>query len=483
MLVVLTTPTLPRDGLDLASQFTDKAQLFWVFTCDQPRSPSARIALADVDEVRLGRGDGFVVRSPDAGGAREMEILVPDRWMSGDHARLRRDLGRWMLDDRDSKNGTFVNGVKTRESALRDGDVVELGHSFFLYRAAMRTRADDPAVLRSQDLQVPDPGLATLHPGLAHELSSLVQVIPSPTSVVLLGESGTGKEVLARAIHRLSGRQGPFVAVNCGALPETLVESELYGYRKGAFSDAREDRPGLVRSAHMGTLFLDEIGDLPEPAQAAFLRVLQEREVVPVGTAQPIRVDFRLIAATHRDLAAEVCAKRFRADLFARLQGFALRLLPLRERREDLGLLLRELTMRLAGDRADRVAFTFQAARALFAQTWPGNVRELEKCLGAALALARSDTLGAEHLFGGRVGEPAAVGGRAAAAALAPAPVGKDDARRVRLLALLEEHEGNVAAVARELQTTRMQVHRLARRYQIAIEDYRPGRTDENGDG
>src|SRR5437588_230906 len=166
--------------------------------------------------------------------------------------------------------------------------------------------------------------------------------------VLLLGETGTGKELIARAVHDLSGRTGPFLAVNCGALPETLVESELFGYRKGAFSGAYEDRPGLVRSSDKGTLLLDEIGSLPLPAQAALLRVLQEEEVVPVGATRPLRVNLRVVAATHEDLGVLASQELFRADLLARLSGFTLDLPPVRERREDVGLFLTSLLRKLA---------------------------------------------------------------------------------------------------------------------------------------
>src|SRR5262249_41268985 len=158
-----------------------------------------------------------------------------------------------------------------------------------------------------------------------------------------------------------SGRPGEFVAVNCAALPQTLVESELFGYRKGAFSGAAEDRTGLIRSADRGTLFLDEIGDLSPPAQAVFLRVLQESEVLPVGATRPVKVDIRLLAATHRNLEALVAENRFRADLLARISGLTLSLPPLRERREDLGLIIGMLLRRHFSDRAEQVSLASEA--------------------------------------------------------------------------------------------------------------------------
>src|SRR5262249_27731601 len=162
----------------------------------------------------------------------------------------------------------------------------------------------------------------------------------TPLSVLLFGETGTGKEVLAGAIHRTSARTGAFVAANCGALPAALVESQLFGHVRGAFTGAVRDGPGFVRAADRGTLFLDEIGDLAPPAQAALLRVLEEYEVVPVGTTRAVHVDVRVIAATHRPLDQMAERGEFRQDLYARLAGFVQRIPPLRERREDLGLLV-----------------------------------------------------------------------------------------------------------------------------------------------
>src|SRR5207302_1217977 len=189
------------------------------------------------------------------------------------------------------------------------------------------------------------------------------------------GETGTGKEVIARAIHAASRRPGAFVAVNCGALAPNLVESELFGHKKGAFSGATEDHNGLVRAADKGTLLLDEIGDLPVPTQAALLRVLQQREVLPLGTTKPMPVDLRVVAASHRDLEAEVGAGRFREDLWSRLAGYTAQLPALRDRREDLGLLVAALLARLVQTRPIR--FTSEAGLALVQYDWPRNVREL----------------------------------------------------------------------------------------------------------
>lgn len=222
----------------------------------------------------------------------------------------------------------------------------------------------------------------------------LGQVAPARTTVLLQGESGTGKEVFARALHRLSGRTGPFVAVNCAAIPESLVESELFGHERGAFTGAVARTDGRFQQADTGTLLLDEVGELPLGMQAKLLRVLQESEIQRVGSAQSQRVDVRVVAATNRDLEAEVQAGRFRADLFYRLHVIAIELPPLRARGEDIPGLAMHFLRRFAGENGKPVsAITPDAMAALQAWTWPGNVRELENAMERAVVLARSELI------------------------------------------------------------------------------------------
>jgi transcriptional regulator with PAS, ATPase and Fis domain len=287
----------------------------------------------------------------------------------------------------------------------------------------------------------------------------------SRVQVLVRGESGTGKELIARAIHELSGRAGAFVAVNCAALTSTLLEAELFGYRKGAFTGAVEDRPGYIRSSDRGTLFLDEIGDLPLPAQAALLRVLQEEEVHPVGATRPTPIDLRVVAATHRDVAELAKQERFRPDLLARLDGGTVVLPPLRARREDLGLICASLLRKMAGDHAAGVSFKPEAARALLLFGWPTNVRQLEKCLAVALALKPAGgRIGVEHLKDDVIAAPKPV---------ATAPM-RDDDRRLRdeLTNYLREHKGNVTAVARAMGKARTQVQRWLRRFDIRPDSF-----------
>jgi transcriptional regulator with PAS, ATPase and Fis domain len=430
-------------------------------------APPARYSLADVDTVVIGRGGTRGALRNREGGVRQLVLRVPDRWMSSTHARLSKVFGRWMVEDAGSKNGTVLNGALEKRAVLSDGDLVELGHTFFLYRDAVPTEESEPVDTDASDLVAPAPGLATLLLPFSRAFSALTQVAASPVSIVLMGESGTGKEVIARAIHELSRRAGQFVAVNCGALPETLVETELFGYKKGAFSGAGEDRPGLVRAADRGTVFLDEIGDLPATSQAAFLRVLQEKEVTPVGATKPVPVDFRLVAATHRHLEHLVARGEFRADLFARISGFSVELPPLRERREDLGLLVGTLLRRHLPERCEQVTFSSEAARALFRYPWPLNIRELEKALSTAVVLAGNGPVEPSHL-------PTAVAAALKATPVTPSeveesgPLSEEDAKRKEeLLALLREHGGNISAVARVMGKARMQIQRWIKRYGI----------------
>jgi len=451
--------------------------LFSVFQCDRPLAPSGRLCLGDVESVEIGRSlEASALRVDQLSGGR-LALRLPDSWMSSSHAVLRRVLGSWVIEDAKSKNGTLVNGQLTERAEVVDGDLIELGHSFFFFRAALATPAKGPALVTADELREPAVGLATLVPSLAEEFEKLEAIAPSSVSVVIRGESGTGKEIVAAAIHQLSRRSGPFVAVNCGGLSKTLVESELFGYRKGAFSGADEDRMGLVRSADRGTLFLDEIGDLPPSAQAVLLRVLQQGEVVPVGATRPVKVDIRLLAATHRDLDALVDKDEFRADLLARISGLTVLLPSLRQRREDLGLLIRALLRREMPERATGVTFSSDAARSLLAYPWPLNIRELEKNLLTSALLAKSGPVELAHLSASvRPAEARKVWRR-----LGGIPEDREERRltesdrrrREEIRALLDKHAGNVTAVAHALGKRRTQVQRWIKRYRIEVKNFR----------
>jgi DNA-binding NtrC family response regulator len=432
-----------------------RAVLVAAFSCQRPYASPVVLDLARHSLVALGR-------APPPGGPGT-PLALPDDHMSALHARLERVVDRWVVEDAGSKNGVRVNGVVQRRAALSAGDVVECGQTFLVYDEFL----DEGVAALPADA----PSAASLHPGLRAGYAALARVAPSRVAVLLYGETGTGKELAARAIHTWSGRSGSFVAVNCGALPPTLVESELFGVKRGAYTGATEDRSGLLRAATDGTLLLDEVGELKLAAQVSLLRVLQEGELVPVGGSQAVRVDLRVVAATHQDLAEMVEAGSFRADLYARLSGLCVELPPLHERRVDLGLLVRELLRRLGAP--ETLTFAREAGRALFRHHWPLNVRELEKALELAVALADAGRIELEHL-------PPAV--QAALDAPSPPPVeapvarplsSADLARRAELLALLRAHHGNVSAVAREMSVARMQVQRWCKRFQLDPASFR----------
>ncbi len=226
-------------------------------------------------------------------------------------------------------------------------------------------------------------------------LGTLSLVAPSDATVLIMGESGTGKEVVANAIHQNSPRAGrPFVKVSCAALPETLLESELFGHEKGAFTGAVTRREGRFQLAHGGTIFLDEVGEISPSVQTKLLRVLQEKEFEPLGSARTVKVDIRVIAATNRDLEAEVRNSRFREDLFYRLNVVPLLVPPLRERKEDIPLLAEHfLTVYREKNRKPLKAVSGKAMDLLVRYEWPGNVRELENCIERAVIMARDDVV------------------------------------------------------------------------------------------
>jgi len=440
---------------------------------DDLRVPSSRHLLTEIDEVRFGRGARAATRMT-IGETRVLELRLPDAWMSSQHGRLVRGPGGWVLDDPTSKNGSLISGQITRQGVVGDGALIELGHSFLLFcdQPVEHAAAVD---LIDGEFGERSPALATFVGPLADGFAALGRLAPTPVSIVVLGETGTGKEVVARALHAMSGRTGAFVAVNCGALPASLLEAELFGHRRGAFTGAVGERTGLVRSAEGGTLFLDEIGELPPASQTAFLRVLQEREVVPIGDDRPVKVDVRLCAATHRDLAGLVERGLFRDDLFGRISGFTLVLPPLAERRADFGLLLRALLAQIPG--ASDLRFAPAALRALFTYRWPLNIRALEKTLLTAATLATDGVIQPAHLVE-LARRPQHTDEPRTAAASSPgfpaAPRSQhDEELRERLVGLLTVHRGNVVAVSRAIGTRRTQIYRWARRFGIDLDGFR----------
>jgi transcriptional regulator of acetoin/glycerol metabolism len=443
-----------------------RPHLVVIVLADDPAMPSSRHLLDDVDEVWFCRGPRAAARTVHHGRC-VLELRVPDPRMSADHGKLFRGPLGWVLEDLRSKNGSVVDGEVTRRSLVSDGTLIELGHTYLMFCVAP-VEDGAPADQVAGEPPHEPPGLATFDGRLATRFASLARIARAPVTVMLLGETGTGKELVARALHELSGRSGLFVAVNCGALPGALVEAELFGSRRGAYTGATSDRLGLVRSSDGGTLFLDEIGELSLAAQAVLLRVLQERQVVPVGGDRPVEVDLRLCVATLRDLPALAACGKFRHDLYARLLGFTLALPPLRERLVDFGHILSALLQRVAKGRAIR--FAPAALYALLRHDWPFNIRELERTLTTAVALADDGVIDLAQLPETIHRAPTNDG---PAGPTRPALGPEDAALYERLIELLTVRGGQVVAVAEALGVRRTQVYRWIHRFGLDVASFR----------
>ncbi|HEX7043044.1 MAG TPA: sigma 54-interacting transcriptional regulator [Burkholderiales bacterium] len=300
-------------------------------------------------------------------------------------------------------------------------------------------------------------------------LADVRRVGPSDASVLIRGESGTGKELIARALHRISPRRdGPFVALNCGAVPETLMEAELFGYERGAFTGATREHPGLIRAAHGGTLFLDEIGDMPLNLQVKLLRVLQERRVRRIGGVVDAAIDIRVVSATHRDLEAAIRAGSFREDLYYRLNVVTLHVPPLRERREDIPLLVNHALSRIAA-RAHgvRKVYAPEAMELLVGAEWPGNVRQLENVVEQTVALSPGPVISAALVR-------KALG--SAAARIPAFDEARDEFTRQYLVHLLQLTGGNVAHASRLAQRHRTDFYKLLHRYALDPKQFKLAR-------
>jgi DNA-binding NtrC family response regulator len=320
-------------------------------------------------------------------------------------------------------------------------------------RLALRSRIDD---LQSRlDRKNGFGALVGVSRAMQELYRQIERVAAADVDVLVRGETGTGKEVVAREIHRRSGRSsGPFVAVNAAAIAESLVESELFGHVKGAFTGADANRQGCFELANGGTLFLDEIGDMPAAAQAKILRSLQERVVQPVGSSKSIPVDVRVVSATLQDLDAAMADGAFRKDLYYRVKGVELVVPPLRSRREDIVLLADHFLDRWTGSGGIRLSLTSAAVDRLLTHSWPGNVRELEHVLTASATFAVGDKLDAADL---RLHSPAPDADKSPFAAYFDRPLSEakadlvDAFERARIVDALAKHAGNVSAAARHL--------------------------------
>ena len=307
-------------------------------------------------------------------------------------------------------------------------------------------------------------GLLTRDPGMLKICRTIEKIASASVTVALLGESGTGKEILARGLHALSSRaRERFVAINCAAIPDALLESELFGYEKGAFTGAVKQTLGKIETAHGGTLFLDEIGDLPMSLQAKLLRFLQERRIERIGGREEIPVDVRIVCATHRDLKAQIQAGEFREDLYYRLAEIVIEIPPLRDREGDATLLAHAFAQRFARDNARRTPMlSDEALSAIEAHGWPGNVRELENCMKRAVIMADGDCITAADL-----------GLKAPAEDLEHLNLRavREEAERSAVLKVIARTNGNIARAAEILGISRPSLYDLLGRFGLKKEN------------
>jgi transcriptional regulator with PAS, ATPase and Fis domain len=388
-------------------------------------------------------------------------LALNDRCVSSKHARISTTSNGVEVIDLGSRNGTLVDGRAVERQDLREGALLFFGGHGVAFR---RLTADSVAAIE-EDLREPFGPVATASPAMAIAIRKLRRLARTSEAVLLAGETGTGKEVYARAVHRASGRRGKFVGLNCAAIPTELVESELFGYARGAHSQATQAKRGLIEQAEGGTLFLDELGDMPRGAQAKLLRFLQEREVMPLGSGQARTVDVRVVAATAQ-IEDDNERPALRRDLLMRLGTQPIVLPPLRERPEDIGVLARHFL-------GPHGSFDNRAFLALCLHDWPGNVRELEKVIRDAVLFRDGETpIGLQQLPSTLTARFAGPASQAPAQRRSPRPAPERD----QLHALLEKHEGRVADVARQLDRRWSVVWRWIKRHGLDADRYRRSR-------
>ena len=462
-------------------ELPDIAILLMVGSSEAPGLPAARRLIFVRDELEIGR-------SPSASATgRGAALAISDPLVSSEHARIARmSPAGYAITDLGSKNGTVVDDVRvSAPQRLRNGAIIFFGNHVAVFRVVS---AVDLEAIKTE-LVSPLGPVATASPALAAASDRLRRLAASDGELLILGETGVGKEIYARAVHAHSGRSGRFTAINCGAIPPELVESELFGYRQGAHSTARQAKAGLIEEAEGGTLFLDEIGEMSQEAQVKLLRFLQDRELTPLGSTRPRKIDVRVVAATNRTTPSGKTPGGLRDDILARLGAAPIHLPPLRQRIEDLGALTAYFLRS-----SPAVTFEQPAFRALARYEWPLNVRELEKIVTTAAVLTAGQRpialrdlpdpiahpapigvgQGADDGFGGGVEIDVAGGARRAVDAapatfLAPTPTPTP----AQIEDLLRRYDGNVAEVSRELGKHRAAVWRWMKKWGIAVDKFK----------
>ena len=457
--------------------------------------------------VRLRRCRIEVLGGPDSGLVCEVEapvirigarrgndLQLSDSQVSGLHCEIRLDERGYRLRDLDSTNGTFAGGLRINDVYVPPGSIITAGGTKFRFQPLGETVAVDLSPKTKLG------GLIGTSVAMRELFARLEKLAPSDATVLISGETGVGKELVAESLHELSPRaDGPFVVLDCGSIPQNLIESELFGHERGAFTGAITAYSGAFERAHKGTLFLDEIGELPLGMQPKLLRVLERKEVRRIGGTRTNQVDIRVVAATNRDLGVEVNRGRFREDLYYRLAVARVHVPPLRERREDIELLISHFLQLLDHADGEEARLAPETVELMKKHDWPGNVRELRNVIERALLLSESPISGEPNARStaphpaltdppppeGEAGVVAVAGLGAVDADMAfpidttkpfkdakQALVTEFERRYIRRL--LAEHGGNISAAARVAGIDRMSIHKMLNRLGI----HNPGRGD-----
>jgi DNA-binding NtrC family response regulator len=394
------------------------------------------------------------------GKAPDNDVVLDHPTVSRNHLVVRRQGDRFLVQDLGSTNGTFLDGAQVREAWLRPGVLIEVGD----VRLRFNPQVAPVEIAPSDEDRLGE--LVGRSLPMRQIFALLQRIAPTDSTVLLVGETGTGKGAAAKALHKLSPRApGPLVVFDCASVSDSLIESELFGHEKGAFTGAVGQRIGCLERAHGGTLFLDEIDDLALELQPKLLRALEDREFHRLGASSPVSFDARILVASKKDLWAETQAGRFREDLYFRLSVFTVTLPPLRDRKEDIPLLVDAF-----GGQGPWARLPEQVREAFLGHTWPGNVRELRNALERARHMADRPELAAEGLLREPAAEPpASPGERLPVAYSGPFKVCKDELvrafEREYLTRLLHRTKGNIARAAREAELDRKHLYSLLHKY------------------
>ncbi len=460
-----------RESGPAEAEATSLRGLTGIRPVDAPAAAQARLRVRD-------RGRDRIVPLPDegltVGSVPGNGLVLDDPFVSSRHLRIEKPAGRWELVDVGSTNGTLLGGVRIWRAELPPGLPVTVGDSELVLETGSPREGRLPGSYE---------GMFSLDPGMRQVFDLIDRLAPAEGAVTILGETGTGKELVARALHARSPHaNGPFIPVNCAAIPETLMESELFGHEKGAFSGAERLRKGAFEEADQGTLFLDEIGEMPLDLQAKLLRALENNEVKRVGSSRPIHVSVRILSATHRDLPAQVRAGKFREDLFYRLAVIPLSIPPLRARQGDVRALAQRF-LDATAPRGLQLRWSEEALRRLETYDWPGNVRQLKNVVQRALLFRGEGTVlpASSVTFEDLRPTAASPGGDDSTLYLPGLTL--EDIEREAIRLSLRRHRGKRAAVVKELQIAKSTVLKRIAQWKLQDEGRESGAPPEPDDG